>query len=341
MGPRLCCVGSYTAEAGGAGAGVTAFELDADTGELTWAGALAIAAPSWLEWHPQLPVLYAANELDDGAVTAIAAGPGGLQILGTQPTGGAATCHLAVTPDGRHLLAANYGGSVAVFALDESGGLWHRTCLIEHSGHGPVSDRQESAHPHTIVLDPTGELVSVVDLGADQIRSYHWADHGILVPGVVSAFPPGTGPRQLVRSGKSTRAFVLAELAAALVVVDETEPGSFEACAAVTASARPGRNLPAQLTLSQDGRFGYVSNRIPDTISVFALAGPLPELVSEHSIGSGWPRHFVIVGGYLYAGNQHGDEIVVFAIDPDTGGLTPVREQPVATPTCLAVRPSQ
>ena len=336
---RLCCVGSYTPEAGGAGIGVSAFQLDPDTGELTPAGALAIAAPSWLEWHPRLPVLYAANELDDGAVTAIATDPHALRILGTLQTGGAAACHLAVTPDGRHLVAANYGGSVAVFALDEAGGLRHRTCLVEHSGHGPVSDRQESAHPHSIVIDPTGEIVSVVDLGADEIRSYRWADHGILDAAAVSVFPPGTGPRQLVRSGTSSRAFVLAELAAALVAVDETEPGSFEVRGAVTASARPGRNLPAQLTLSRDGRFGYVSNRVPDTISVFALAEPLPALVSEHSIGSGWPRHFAIVGDFLYAGNQHGDEVVVFAIDADTGALTWVREQPVATPTCIAVRP--
>jgi 6-phosphogluconolactonase len=339
MGSRLCCVGSYTPEAGGAGVGVTAFRLDADTGHLAPAGALAIPAPSWLEWHPHLPVLYASNELDEGAVTVIAADPAGLRMLGTQPTGGAAACHLAVTPDGRHLVAANYGGSVAVFALDEVGGLRHRTCLVEHSGHGPVADRQESAHPHSIVLDPTGELVSVVDLGADEIRSYRWADDGKLVPASVSVLPPGTGPRQLVRSGTSARTFVLAELAATLVAVDETAPGSFEVRGAVPASARPGRNLPAQLTLSLDGRFAYVSNRIPDTIAVFALDGPLPVLVTEHSIGTGWPRHFAIVGDYLYAANQHGDEIVVFAIDAATGALTRVREHQVATPTCIAVRP--
>jgi 6-phosphogluconolactonase len=335
----MCCVGSYTAEAGGVGIGVSAFWLNPGTGQLTQAGALAIPAPSWVEWHPRLPVLYATSELDDGAVTAIAVDAQGMRRLDTQPTGGAAACHLAVTPDGRHLIAANYGGSVAVFALNEDGGLRHRTCLAEHSGHGPVSDRQESAHPHSIVLDPAGELVSVVDLGADEIRSYRWAGHGVLEPAVVSVFPPGTGPRQLVRSGTSPRAFVLTELAAALVVVQETSPGSFEMLGAVAASARPGRNLPAQLTLSRDGRFGYVSNRIPDTISVFAMTGPLPVLVSEHSIGSGWPRHFVIVDNYLYAGNQHGDEIVVFAIDADSGALTRVRAHPVATPTCIAVRP--
>jgi 6-phosphogluconolactonase len=340
MESRLCCVGSYTSEAGGAGAGVSAFLLDPDTGELRSAGALAIAAPSWLEWHPRLPVLYAACELDDGAVTAIAANTDGLRVLGAAPTGGAAACHLAVTLDGQHLLAANYGGSVAVFALDEGGGLRYRTCVVEHSGHGPVSDRQESAHPHQIVLDATSELVSVVDLGADEIRSYRWADHGVLEPATVSVFPPGTGPRQLVRSATSTRAFVLAELAAALVAVEETAPGSFEVCGAVAASGRPGRNLPSQLTLSRDGRFAYVSNRIPDTIAVFAVDAPLPVLVSEHSIGSGWPRHFAIVGDYLYAGNQHGDEVVVFAVDAASGSLTRLREQPVATPTCIAVRPA-
>ena len=83
----------------------------------------------------------------------------------------------------------------------------------------------------------------------------------------------------------------------------------------------------------------YVSNWGPGHDLGICPAEPLPALVSEHSIGSGWPRHFAIVGDFLYAGNQHGDEIVVFAVDADTGALTWVREQPVATPTCIAVRP--
>src|SRR5438105_2412744 len=71
---------------------------------------LALPACSWLTWHPRLPVLYAVHELAEGAVCAVALGPDDTpRVLGTLPTGGAAPCHLAVTPDGRHLLAANYG----------------------------------------------------------------------------------------------------------------------------------------------------------------------------------------------------------------------------------------
>src|SRR6266536_1645244 len=97
---RLLAVGSYTPEVGGNGTGVTTFWLDEDSGGLARNAELPLAAPAWLEWHPTLPVLYAANELEAGRVTAIAVGDGHLRVLGAaRSTGGAAPCHLAVTPD--------------------------------------------------------------------------------------------------------------------------------------------------------------------------------------------------------------------------------------------------
>ena len=108
---------------------------------------LALESPSWLVRHPSLPVLYAANETASGAVTALSfSASGALSVLGSAETGGAHPCHLAVTPDGKFLLCANYtGGSLAVFSLTPSGALGTRTALVQHSGSGPVSDRQEAA----------------------------------------------------------------------------------------------------------------------------------------------------------------------------------------------------
>jgi 6-phosphogluconolactonase len=303
---------------------------------------LPMVAPSWVEWHPWLPVFYAANEVDDGAVTSVEVrGPADMRILNCLPTGGATPCHLAVRPDGRYLLAANYGGgSVTAFSLDDVGRLSSRTSTIQHSGHGPVAGRQDSAHPHSVVLDPTGKLVSVVDLGTDEIRSYTWHEGLTLDLVRVTRLPGGTGPRQLVRSGTSRRAYLLTELTAELVSLRETAPGRFEVVDTKPASAAEGRNLPAQLTLSQDRQFAYVSNRIPNTISVFDLRGPVPEWVSEHPVGSGWPRHFAVIGDQLYAGNQDSGEIVVFAIDATTGALAESQRLDVAAPSCIAARPA-
>jgi 6-phosphogluconolactonase len=337
MTDRLVCVGSYTEESGANGAGISAYWQDAVTGDLTPCGSLRLPSPSWLEWHPARPVLYAANEVDAGSVTALAVDErGALTVLGSEPTGGATPCHLAITADARHLLAANYGsGSVTVFALDEDGRITARTDLVEHTGSGPVTDRQEGPHAHMVVVD--GALVTVVDLGSDEIRGYRLTGDGRLIAQAISPLPPGTGPRQLARG--RDHAYVVGELAASLVIVDETAPGVFVPVEEVRASHRDARNLPAQLTLSADGRYAYLSNRGPNTIAVFSLDAAAPDRIGETPAGDGWPRHFAISGRWLYVATQDGDEVVQFTVDPVTGLLTEQRRYAAGSPTCVAPQP--
>src|SRR4051812_19918266 len=107
---RLICVGSYTAEAGGHGVGLTAFEQDAQTGALRQLDEQILESPSFLAWHAQLSVVYAASELVHGRITAIRADDQGrLEIISQIGSGGAGPCHLTVTKDARHLLCAHYG----------------------------------------------------------------------------------------------------------------------------------------------------------------------------------------------------------------------------------------
>jgi 6-phosphogluconolactonase (cycloisomerase 2 family) len=337
MTDRLVCVGSYTEESGGRGTGITTYRQDAATGELTPCGSLRLLSPSWVEWHPARPVLYAANEVDNGSVTALAVDErGALTVLGTYSTGGSTPCHLAISADTRHLLVANYGsGSVTVFALDDAGRITARTDLVEHAGSGPVTDRQEGPHAHMVVVD--GALVTIVDLGTDEIRSYRLTDDGRLTAEAVSPLPPGTGPRQLARG--RDHAYVVGELAASLMTVDERAPGVFIQVEQVRASQSDARNLPAQLTLSADGRYAYLSNRGPDTIAVFSLDTASPDRIGEISAGDGWPRHFAISGEWMYAATQDGDEVVQFTIDQATGLLTEQRRYATGTPTCVAPQP--
>lgn len=343
MPDRLVCIGSYTHAAGGHGEGITAWHADGTTGALTRAGSLALPAPSWLQWHPALPILYATSELESGAVTAVAVTAGGrMNVLNSYPSHGASPCHLAVTPDGRHLLAANYGsGTVTTFGLADDGRIAGLTDLIRHHGSGPDPVRQDAAHPHMIVLADSGRLVSVVDLGSDQIRSYQLRSDGTLAPAAVSALPPGTGPRQLVRRPDSTRGWILAELAGTLLTVDEPSPGRFTVRATIASSETPTPNLPAQLTLSEDGRHAYVTNRGPNTITVFALDAEQPTLVGEYPIGAAWPRHCALIGAHLYLAAQHGDEAITFSVDQRTGTLSDPQRTPLRSPTCVAAAPAR
>src|SRR3712207_582263 len=121
---ELVYVGCYTGESGGKGEGITLLLRDPDSGALTRHGVVAhTPSPSFLAAHPARPVLYAVNELAEGTVSAFAIGDrGALSPLAVRSTGGQHPCHVAVTPDGRFLLSANYGsGSIAVHPLDADG----------------------------------------------------------------------------------------------------------------------------------------------------------------------------------------------------------------------------
>jgi 6-phosphogluconolactonase len=331
---ELVCVGCYTSGAGN-GNGIRTYWHD--SGTLTPASELAMSSPSWLTWHPALPVLYAANESADGEITMVVPdGPGQLISVASVPSGGADPCHLAVTPDGRHLLCSNYSsGSLAVFALDEAGMVTDRTDLVTHGGSGPVADRQESAHVHMAVpLDtPDGTVVSAVDLGTDEIRSYTLAPNGSLAPLAVSAMPPGTGPRQLVRRPGTEFAYVPGELAGTLVTVREGPIGTFTPVSVVPATATPytdGPNYVAHLEILGDRL--YLSNRGPDVITEFDLAGEHPKAVADHPCGA-FPRHFAMAGDRFFVAGQKEDAVVSV---PRAGGES-VRYA-TGTPTCVVFR---
>lgn len=310
----LIFVGSYTAASNGNGEGIATFWRDARTGELTPAGSLELDSPSWLALHPTLPVLYAVNETAEGAITAVAVGEDGtLEALNSLPTGGADPCHLAITPDGRFLLCANYsGGSLAAFALGPDGIPTVRTALVRHEGSGPHAERQEAAHVHMAVIDETGTLVSAVDLGTDEIRSYRLGDEGELIPLAVSTLPAGTGPRQLVRRPGTNHAYVVGELAASVVTVCEEPPGTFAVEHSAPATLKPGgENVPAQLELHGDRLF--LSNRGPDAITEFTFDGVLPKAVDDHATAE-WPRHFTIVGDHCYVASQSSDIVQAYEL---------------------------
>ncbi|MER7720904.1 beta-propeller fold lactonase family protein, partial [Streptomyces flaveolus] len=135
-GPRPLHLGTYTSAEGG-GRGIGLAEYDARTGRITGLGTVTgVADPSYLAVHPAGHTLYAVNEREDGAVTAVRLSD--RRILGSRSTGGSAPCHLSVHPSGRWLLSANYGsGSVAVHPVEASGALGEPTAVVTHSAPPP------------------------------------------------------------------------------------------------------------------------------------------------------------------------------------------------------------
>ncbi len=329
---------------GGYGPSVGVVDLD----EHGWGEPVSAAPASGASWvlpSPDGRHVYAALESAEGAVGAWAVtADQPWPPLGTRSTGGADPCHLALSPDGRWLLAANYtSGSVCVLPVAADGSLGERADLVVLKGPtGPMPDRQDAAHAHEVVFAPDG-TVFVCDLGLDVVHAFTLdAATGRLTEAARSPFPPGTGPRHLVLTADGTTAYVVGELSGAVSVCRVVGP-HLEVLQTVSARAEDaaGENSAAELTLSPDERTLVVSQRGDDTVATLAVDRHTARLVAVDPCGGSWPRWI----GRVPAGS---DELLVVAHER-SDSLTVLRRvgagwavESTSTwerPTCAAVLP--
>ncbi|MDF5756754.1 lactonase family protein [Spongiactinospora sp. TRM90649] len=328
---RLIYIGGYTPDSGGSGPGVTTVRRESD-GRLGELAVTAASGPSFLAAHPALPVLYAVGETAEGTVSAFTRHPDGrLTRLGEHSSGGNSPCHVAVDPYGSWLAIANYGdGVLGVRRLDEFGRMAGPPKVFPHTGSGPDPDRQAGPHAHQAVFGPDGGLY-VTDLGTDEIRRYLVGDGVRPHPDGPIRVTPGTGPRHLFHS--AGRWYLAGELNGAVTMYD----AAWNELATVPASRSPEPNAPSHLEVSADGRFVYVANRGPDTVTV--LDSRDLSHVAEVPCGGAWPRHFAVVGDRMYVADQHSAEITALTVK--SGVPQAVAERfAVETPSCVLPVPA-
>ncbi|MEO7262555.1 MAG: beta-propeller fold lactonase family protein [Jatrophihabitantaceae bacterium] len=169
-------VGGYTPPTG-AGQGIQLVQ-HCDDGLVDRGMLAATESPSFLAISADGERVYAVNETAPGRVSAFArTGPvasPGLEPLGSQSTGGAHPCHLALHPSGRLLAVANYSsGSVAIHPLDGTGALQPYSKLLRLHGSGPSAERQDGPHAHQVSFAGGDELI-VADLGSDRLWRFSY-----------------------------------------------------------------------------------------------------------------------------------------------------------------------
>jgi 6-phosphogluconolactonase len=142
--------------------------------------------------------------------------------------------------------------------------------------------------------------------------------------------PPGSGPRHLAFHPGKQFLYANNELTTgASVLAHDPASGVLGAKVVQTLSTIPlpydSRSDNAEIQLSRDGRFAYVSNRGHDSIAVFAVDQASGKLTVLEHVPSGGkePRDFKIdpTGTHLLAAHQVSDDVVVFRIDPTSGKL--------------------
>ena len=348
-------VGTYTSGTSKS-KGIYQVRFNAKTGAFD-APTLAVATedPSFLAISRNGKYLYAANETlkfegnSSGYVSsfAIDQATGGLTFLNRFATGGAAPCHVSVTEKGDLVVVANYlGGNVAAFKTNADGSLQPASDIKQHVGKGPNAERQEAPHCHSAIFDKSNKFLLVNDLGIDRIVTYAVDSKAgkLTANGEAYAAKPGSGPRHFKFHPNGKFAFVCNELDMTVSSLDcDAKLGRLSEIMTVSslpADYKRSNDSIADLHVSHDGKFLYVSNRVHDSIAVFAIdekTGSIRAIDFTKTGGKG-PRNFAIdpTGNFLLAANQRSDSITVFRIDRSTGKLTATGNSIAApTPVCL------
>jgi len=305
----LAYVGGYTSkDRDGRGDGINVYCVDEGSGAWSHVQRLGdLVNPSWLTLHRRRPVLYSAHGQEQEATAySIDPGSGRLAVLNRQPTQGKNGVRLGIEASDRYLVCANYSsGTVAVLPIEPDGSLGALRDLVPLTGKtGPHPTEQTSAHPHDVAFDPRGRFCLIPDKGLDAIFVFRVDEGGKLVPGAPAsvAARPGAGPRHAGFHPTAPFAFVLNELDSTLTAY------RFDA---ETGALEPRQTLTT-LPPGWNGR---------NTTSEIAVAPS---------------------GRFVYASNRGHDSVVVFAVEPGTGALSPVAWEPTQgkTPRFIGLDPA-
>lgn len=254
-------------------------------------------------------------------------GDGSLRLCGEiLPTHGTVGCHIGVGQNPEELYVANYG-SGSVVKLPGT--------VVTHTERGTHPQRQQTAHPHQVVVAPDGAYLCVPDLGADQIYIY---DRMLQRCGAATV-PQGHGPRHVAFSPDGRMFCCVNELQSTISLFRYHSP-ALEYVSTTSMLPFPQRraSTAAAIRFSPDGRYVFASNRGADSISCFALESETLRLLGATDCGGRTPRDFVLTpdGTTMIVANQDSDSLAIFSVKKGVLQLVG-RDDPIKNPVCICV----
>jgi len=213
---------------------------------------------------------------------------------------------------------------------------------------------QLHSHCHMFCFSPDEQWMLATEFGQDKIHMYPrpLADGSLAEETYQYHFPKGSGPRHMVFSPCGNYLYVLCEMSAVvttfvfntingtLYLLGETEVLPLKQVG-LEKGLPPGQRVEndvprawaADIHISHDGRFIYVSERTLSVISVLEITeqSPIPAYRYYQSIER-QPRSFVITpeGQYLICSGEISDELGLYKIDSQSGKLCKVSSVPCA-----------
>ncbi|MBM3109805.1 lactonase family protein [Pseudomonas arcuscaelestis] len=294
-------VGSYT---DGTSEGIYRYAFNSESGQIDAKPLQVLKSenPSWLTLSVDNRLLFAVNENGAGkgqASSFAISKDGGLKPLNQISSGGDEPTHASLSHDQRYLLVANYGvqpdpgGSLSVLPVAKDGKLSASVQQDRHKASGANPQRQAGPHVHSVVPSPDGHFVFASDLGADKVFIYRY---------------DGASPKH---------------------PLSPANPPSIDL---------PPGSGPRHLLFSSDGKQAYLTLEMSAQVVVFEHNDgklierqrlPLTEQ-NDASAKAAGALHLSADGRFLYVSNRGtANELLVFAVDEDTGKLMQVQRRSV------------
>ncbi len=302
---------------------ITIFELDGDTGKLAVEREFDMpGGPAPLGVDPQQRWLLVGLRGQTGLATVALDAQQGLGEVISKIELPIDACYVSADRTGRFALSAYYhAGVCTVHRIGDDGVLeseavqWLETTPHAHCIHTDASNRFAYL-PHTVP--------------ANTILQYAFdADTGRLTPLVTPRAPveQGAGPRHYCYHPDLYRVYFSNENGSS-VSSYAMDPDTGDLDLLQTLSTLPegfgGDNTCAQIHMTPNGRWLYVSNRGHDSLAIFGIAADTGMLTSAgHQATEPTPRVFGIEpsGRYLYATGLGSDRMTGYAIDDADGQL--------------------
>jgi 6-phosphogluconolactonase len=250
--------------------------------------------------------------------------------------------YISVDQTGRYLLSASYtGAKIAVNPIDLNG-------LVQSK---PIQIIPTGPNPHSILVDPSNRFVYVPHLGNDQIKQFLFNEStGALTPNDpdVVYTKDSSGPRHFVFSPNNKFVYVSNELDGTVYSYEmNNKTGILTEIQRISVFPSPtitheqsspvatytfqdmtdGESTTikvADIHITPDGRWLYVSERATNTITAFSVDHYFGNLTYIGSYDTEKvPRGINIDpnGNFVIAAGQKSDHVSVHAINPETGEL--------------------
>ena len=328
------------------GQGIYCFEFD--TGILKLKNIISSENPAVLSFHPiHKNKIYSISESikENGLITGYKIDKN-IRIFTKIYSYGKSTCYFKIDPKTlKYGISINYWeGSLDLFKLNKEGEILNH---IKHIDHNKLSlkqsrrqvknredhwvNRQVGAHTHSIHY--WGNKVYIPDLGENTIFQYKFNPYSenqdkILEYETQILLKDGCGPRHMVFSKQSNSAYVSNELNSSICIL-KLNNNIMTPCQYINSYDKEKfkniTNYVAEIAMSNDEKFIYVSNRGVDIISIFKiLSNGKLKYINDVSTYGKTPRHFAITqdNKYIISANQDSNNIIVFKRNIDTGLLT-------------------